>query len=75
MFNDLIPFEGIEEQCADLAGALGALDTDYAHLVDHSAMGAPAPTQSVVDTIRQRFRRHDHPQRRLRRRAHRGRSR
>lgn len=55
VFNDLIPFEGIEEQYADLAEALGALDLAYAHLVDHSSMGAPAPTQSVVDTIRQRF--------------------
>lgn len=55
VFNDLSPFDGIEAQYADLAAALGELGLAYVHLVDHSSMGAPAPTQSVVDAIRQRF--------------------
>ncbi len=55
VFNDLVPFDGIEAQYADLAAALGELGLAYVHLVDHSGMGAPAPTPSVVAAIRQRF--------------------
>ncbi len=55
VFNSLTPFDGIEEQYAELAGALGALKLAYVHLVDHSSMGAPPPTKSVVAAIRQRF--------------------
>lgn len=55
VFNDLTPFEGIEEQYGDLAAALSPLGLAYVHLVDHSSMGAPPPTQSVVETIRSRF--------------------
>ncbi|MFT5685861.1 MAG: N-ethylmaleimide reductase [Myxococcota bacterium] len=55
VFNDLTPFDGIEAQYADLAGALGEIGLAYVHLVNHSSMGAPPPTESVVAAIRERF--------------------
>jgi len=55
VFNDLAPFDGIEEQYAALARELAAVGVTYVHLVDHSAMGAPQPAESTVTAIRQAF--------------------
>ncbi|MEL6344033.1 MAG: alkene reductase [Myxococcota bacterium] len=55
VFNGLGAFEGVNEQFADLAGALGELGLVYIHVVDHSAMGAPAVPQAVKAAIRERF--------------------
>ena len=41
VFNDVGPYEGIDEQYRALAGALGEIGLAYIHIVDHSAMGAP----------------------------------
>ncbi len=54
-FNDLAPFEGINEAYLSLARELGALGLVYLHVVDHSAMGAPAVPQSIKDALRTAF--------------------
>ncbi|MDB5099214.1 MAG: alkene reductase [Cyanobacteria bacterium RYN_339] len=50
-----VPFDGIDEQYAALAKALGALGLAYVHVVDHSALGAPPVPQAVKDLIRRNF--------------------
>ncbi len=47
--------ETTHETFALLAGALGALDLAYVHVVDHSAMGAPPVPQETKDAIRANF--------------------
>ncbi len=54
-FNDLAPFEGMDEAYLSLARELGALGLVYLHVVDHSAMGAPAVPQSIKDALRTAF--------------------
>lgn len=53
--NELLPDETTEEQYAKLAAELRAMDIVYIHLVDHSALGAPAVPQSVKDAVRNGF--------------------
>jgi N-ethylmaleimide reductase len=55
VFNDLAPFDGIDEQYAALAKALGELGIGYIHTVDHSSMGAPEVPDRVKDAIRESF--------------------
>ena len=55
VFNDLAPFEGIDDQFVALAKGLGALGLAYLHTVDHSAMGAPPVPQSIKDGMREAF--------------------
>jgi len=54
-FNDLYPFEGIDEQYEYLVGELGKLDLVYLHIVDHSSMGAPEVPESLKATFRNIF--------------------
>ena len=57
VFNDMSgSYAGIEEQYHLLAADLGSLGLAYVHLVDHSAMGAPKPVASTVQTICREFR-------------------
>lgn len=56
VFNDMADFDGMTEQYADLATALGNLGLAYIHLVDHSAMGAPQPSPATIEAIRNNFR-------------------
>lgn len=52
VFNDMRgTYEGIAGQYTQLAADLGTLGLAYLHMVDHSAMGAPKPDQSVVGAI------------------------
>ncbi|MEI7011433.1 alkene reductase [Leptospira licerasiae] len=55
VFNDLEIHNEIEEQYKDLAASLGKLGLVYIHIVDHSSMGAPKPTASVVTLIRESY--------------------
>lgn len=55
VFNGLGEFEGAEEQFSSLAAELGKLGLAYIHLVDHSAMGAPAVPETVKEAIRAAF--------------------
>ncbi|MBX7058580.1 MAG: alkene reductase [Leptospirales bacterium] len=55
VFNDSGAFAGIDAQYEALSKELSALGLVYIHLVDHSAMGAPKPPQSLVQSIRQNF--------------------
>lgn len=55
VFNDLTPFEGIDEQYLALAKALGELGIAYVHIVDHAAMGAPEVPESIKEGIRKAF--------------------
>ncbi len=54
-FNDMIPFDGLEDTYEYLAGELGKLNLAYIHIVDHSAMGAPEVTASVKAKIGKAF--------------------
>ncbi|MBC7545593.1 MAG: alkene reductase [Candidatus Sericytochromatia bacterium] len=55
VFGGMAPFAGIEAFYGTLAGKLNDLGLAYLHMVDHSAMGAPAVPQSVKDGIRAAF--------------------
>jgi len=53
--NEILPDETTEEQYTKLAAGLKAIGIVYIHLVDHSALGAPAVPQSVKDAIKKEF--------------------
>jgi N-ethylmaleimide reductase len=55
VFNDIQPFEGMVEAYVRLAEDLGRLGLVYLHMVDHSAMGAPAVPDSTKDAMRKAF--------------------
>jgi len=55
VFNDMVPFKGIDEAYVSLAKELGRLGLVYLHLVDHSSMGAPLVPQAIKDALRQAF--------------------
>lgn len=55
VFNDMKPDGEMEDLYQRLASELGKLGLAYIHIVDHSAMGAPAPTPSVKQKIRDSF--------------------
>ncbi|MFT4975123.1 MAG: N-ethylmaleimide reductase [Myxococcota bacterium] len=55
VFNDLGPYDGIDDQYASLAEGLGALKLAYLHLVDHSSLGAPEVPAALKATLRTRF--------------------
>ena len=55
VFNDMQPYEGIEETYIALANALNKTGIAYIHLVDHSSMGAPAVPSSIKEAIRKAF--------------------
>lgn len=57
VFNDMSgSYEGIAGQYTQLAANLGRLGLAYMHIVDHSAMGAPKPDQTVVSGMCRAFR-------------------
>ncbi|WP_044206863.1 alkene reductase [Flammeovirga sp. OC4] len=55
VFNDLAPFDGIDEQYLALIDALNALDLVYLHIVDHSGMGAPEVPKSIKQKLKSAF--------------------
>jgi N-ethylmaleimide reductase len=55
VFNGTGAFDGVEEQYLALARELGALKLAYLHLVDHSAMGAPAVPDEFKSKLRAAF--------------------
>jgi N-ethylmaleimide reductase len=55
VLGDLPLYPEMEADYAYLARALNATGLFYIHLVDHSAMGAPAVPQSIKDTFRKEF--------------------
>ncbi len=55
VFNDMPPYEGVDESYLALTDSLAKTGLAYLHLVNHSAMGAPAPPDSLVDAIRARW--------------------
>jgi N-ethylmaleimide reductase len=55
VFNDMPLYPEMEADYAYLARALNATGLFYIHLVDHSAMGAPAVPQSIKDSFRKEF--------------------
>jgi N-ethylmaleimide reductase len=55
VFNDVGPFEGIDEAYVSLVKALGSAGLVYLHLVDHSTMGAPPVPQALKNQLRQAF--------------------
>jgi len=55
VFNDMGAFEGVDEFYATLAQKLSELGLIYIHIVDHSAMGAPAVKPEVKKLIRDNF--------------------
>jgi N-ethylmaleimide reductase len=55
VFNDMGAFEGVDEFFATLSHKLSDLGLVYIHVVDHSAMGAPAVNPEVKKLIRSNF--------------------
>jgi len=55
VLGDLPLYPEMEADYGYLARALNAAGLFYVHLVDHSAMGAPAVPQSIKDTFRKEF--------------------
>jgi N-ethylmaleimide reductase len=55
VLGDLPIFPEMEADYAYLARALNATGLFYIHLVDHSAMGAPAVPQSIKNTFRKEY--------------------
>lgn len=54
-FNDMARYDEVEATYVHLAQELNRLGLVYLHLVDHSAMGAPAVDQGTVAKIRAAF--------------------
>lgn len=54
-FNDMKPFDDLEETYKYLAGELSRINLVYLHLVDHSSMGAPEVSESVKSGIKEAF--------------------
>ena len=55
VFNDMKPYDGVDELYGYLATELQKLDLVYLHLVNHESMGAPAVPGKTVDLIREKF--------------------
>jgi N-ethylmaleimide reductase len=55
VFNGSEVFAEADQFYGELASKLSALGLLYIHVVDHSAMGAPAVTSEVKDLIRRNF--------------------
>ena len=55
VFNDMKPDGQMDELYETLAAELSALGLAYIHVVDHSAMGAPAVSPAVKQKIRAAF--------------------
>ncbi|HAZ13829.1 MAG: alkene reductase [Bdellovibrionales bacterium GWA2_49_15] len=55
VFNDMKPFDGLEEFYGMLAKRLNELNLLYIHCVDHHSMGAPEVTPSVKALLRKEF--------------------
>ena len=54
-FNETGAFDGIDAFYGDLSRKLSELKLAYIHVVDHSSMGAPAPSAEVKRLIRENF--------------------
>lgn len=55
VFNDTGAFDGIEKFYTEFSQKLSALGLVYVHVVDHSAMGAPAVSPEIKRIIRENF--------------------
>jgi N-ethylmaleimide reductase len=56
VFNDMPPYDGTESDYAFIAQSLNDSESlAYVHLVDHTAMGAPAVPNTIRETFRKRF--------------------
>jgi N-ethylmaleimide reductase len=55
VFNDMPSYDGQDADYAYLAEKLNGLGLVYVHLVDHTAMGAPAVPASIKATFRKLF--------------------
>ncbi|HEY9148438.1 MAG TPA: alkene reductase [Gammaproteobacteria bacterium] len=55
VFNDMPPYDGMDEDYSWLAQQLGELGLLYLHLVDHSPMGAPEVPEAIKRRMRERF--------------------
>ena len=55
VFNDMPAYDEVEATYLHLAAELSKLGLAYLHVVDHSAMGAPAVPDSIKASLRQAF--------------------
>jgi len=55
VFNEMPPYDAIDETYTKLAAALKDIGLVYVHLVDHSAMGAPEVPESTKVAIAEAF--------------------
>ena len=56
VFNDMPPYDRMEEDYRWLAGQLDVAAPAYIHLVDHSSMGSPVVPESIKSAFRSSFR-------------------
>lgn len=56
VFNDVPPYAEMDSDYTYLGEQLGKLELVYLHIVDHSAMGAPAVPERIKDAMREAFR-------------------
>ena len=54
-FNEMGPFEGIDQFYGELATKMSSLKLTYIHVVDHASMGAPAVSPEVKRLVRENF--------------------
>lgn len=57
VFNDIKPYDEVDDTYRYIAEKLNDLGVVYVHLVDHTAMGAPVVPDHIVADIRARFNR------------------
>lgn len=51
-YNDIVPFDGIDEQYSKLIEGLSRIGIVYLHLVNHSSMGAPEIPAQIFEMCR-----------------------
>lgn len=56
VFNDVPPYAEMDSDYRYLSGQLGKFGLAYLHIVDHSAMGAPAVPEGIKVAMREAFR-------------------
>lgn len=54
-FNDIKPYDSLDETYDYLTKELNKLNIAYIHIVDHQSMGAPEVPQNIKETIKNNF--------------------
>ncbi len=55
VFNDMPPYEGVDEAFFALIESLAATGIEFVHLVNHGSMGTPPVPASLIEGLRKRW--------------------